>query len=409
MATWTPRSLSIQPALWLDAESVDSSPVSLWPDRSGNDRHAIQPDPGAQPDMVVVSGRKWVSYNGATFNVAPPVFFNKAHFSIFIVFEPNGENQRIIDTRGKGGFGSVQGVQIKSSSSTSDVISVEDGAGLYVSAGNYTADSTTILAATYESGQQIITRYDGSDFVAPLYRDSVSRPGMITDSDDMFIGADIGGSQDQNFQGKIAEIILFYERLDYSQISKIEGYLAHKWGLSYLLDQSHLYRDQPPQTEPTNSQASKVEGVIEISGVPVDRVVRAFSYSSSVHDLDGDLVNVSKSLGHAKSDPITGKYTIDLHSGYSKEVFVVTFDEYGSQFVPNLSLAVGDRVHPATPNGHVYECDGAGTLPATEPVWGTDIQVSQVHGTASLIARPFYRPMVHGPVTPEIVTDDPAP
>jgi hypothetical protein len=151
------------------------------------------------------------------------------------------------------------------------------------------------------------------------------------------------------------------------------------------------------------SNVSKVSGIVQIDGTPAERTVRAFGYSATEHDIDGETVNLSKSLGHSTSDPATGEYTIDLLAGYGSEIFVVAFDDYGDAFTAEQALAVGDRVHPTTPNGHVWETTGAGTLPIDEPTWVVDTETSQLYGTASMIARPFYRPMVHGPITPEVV------
>lgn len=151
-----------------------------------------------------------------------------------------------------------------------------------------------------------------------------------------------------------------------------------------------------------SGQTSKVSGVVQVDGAPAQRTVRAFGYNPTPHSLDGETVNLSKSLGHATSDPSTGEYTIDLLAGYGKRIFVVAFDDYGDDFTADMAVAVGDRVHPTTPNGHVWECTSAGTLPSEEPTWIIDTEAAQLYGTASMIARPFYRPMVHGPVTPEI-------
>lgn len=150
------------------------------------------------------------------------------------------------------------------------------------------------------------------------------------------------------------------------------------------------------------AQTSKVAGVVQIDGIPAQRKVRAFGYNETAHTLDGGAVTLSKSLGHATSNPATGEYTINLLGGYGRDVFVVAFDDYGEGFSPGLALNVGDRIHPTTPNGHVWECTGAGTLPAEEPTWIVDTETSQIYGTAAMIARPFYRPMVHGPVVPEV-------
>src|SRR5690554_5559440 len=154
--------------------------------------------------------------------------------------------------------------------------------------------------------------------------------------------------------------------------------------------------------KPTAASPSKVAGIVQIDGAPAERTVRAFSYESVAHSIDGADVIIAKSLGQATSDPDTGEYTIDLLAGYDRQVFVVAFDDYGADFSPELSMAVGDRVHPSTPNGYVWECAGAGTLPSEEPAWVIDTETAQLYGTASMIAKPFYRPMVHGPVMPEV-------
>lgn len=157
-------------------------------------------------------------------------------------------------------------------------------------------------------------------------------------------------------------------------------------------------------------QASKISGIVQIDGTPVERTVRAFGYEAQTHAIDGNEVTLSRTLGHATSDPATGEYTIDLLAGYADPVFVVAFDDYGADFTSDMVLAVGDRIHPTTPNGHVWECTGAGTLPSEEPMWLVDTETAQLYGTASMIARPFYRPMVHGPVAPEVTeVVEPAP
>jgi hypothetical protein len=150
------------------------------------------------------------------------------------------------------------------------------------------------------------------------------------------------------------------------------------------------------------AQTSKVSGIVQIDGTPAERTVRAFGYSATEHDINGGTVTLSKSLGHSTSNPETGEYTIDLLAGYEQEIFVVAFDDYGDAFTAEQALTAGDRIHPTTPNGHVWETTGAGTLPVEEPTWVVDTENSQLYGTASMIARPFYRPMVHGPIAPDV-------
>lgn len=156
-----------------------------------------------------------------------------------------------------------------------------------------------------------------------------------------------------------------------------------------------------PWSRPDSDIAYKVAGTLNINGAPLERLIKAFSFDRLTFDIDGDPVTQSKPVGQTLSDPSDGSYEIILSDGFPGDVFVVAFDDYGIAFEPDAEVSFGDRIHPSTPNGYVYECDGAGTLPSTEPTWSNDTESSQAVGTASFIARPYYRPMVHGPVSPE--------
>jgi hypothetical protein len=202
--------------------------------------------------------------------------------------------------------------------------------------------------------------------------------------------------------GQLQEIVLLPQVPTLEQRQETEGYLAGKWRLRSKLPADHLFKEAPVLDAGTPSQTSKVSGVVLIDEIPVERTVRAFSYDSVGHIIDGGEVTLSRSLGHSNSDPGTGEYTIDLLAGYGSDVFVVAFDDYGDPFTPEQTLNVGDRIHPTTPNGHVLECTGAGSLPAEEPAWIVDTETAQLYGSASMIARVFYRPMVQGPIEPKV-------
>ena len=160
---------------------------------------------------------------------------------------------------------------------------------------------------------------------------------------------------------------------------------------------------------PASVATSRVAGVVQIDGDPAGRLVRAFTYNSETMTLLNREVRSSRPLGEVNSDPETGAYELTIESGYSEEIFVIAFDDYGKAFTPNLTVSVGHRIHPTTPNGYIWECTGSGTLPSEEPTWVIDTETAQLYGTASMIARPFYRPVVHGPVNPEVIAPDPAP
>lgn len=49
-----------------------------------------------------------------------------------------------------------------------------------------------------------------------------------------------------NYSGTVAEILFFDAVLTTSNRQKVEGYLAHKWGLTSALDAGHPYKTTPP-------------------------------------------------------------------------------------------------------------------------------------------------------------------
>ena len=49
----------------------------------------------------------------------------------------------------------------------------------------------------------------------------------------------------ENFTGEIAEALVFDQEVNSINREKIEGYLAHKWGMSGDLPDLHSYSDDP--------------------------------------------------------------------------------------------------------------------------------------------------------------------
>lgn len=158
-------------------------------------------------------------------------------------------------------------------------------------------------------------------------------------------------------------------------------------------------------TESLETQVSKVSGSLQVDGEPAQRVVRAFSYEAFAHNVDGEDIQAAVSLGDTTSDAATGEYEILLNEGFDQPVFIVAFDDQGQAFEAEAEVQIGDRIRPSDRNGYVYVCTTGGALPVTEPdAWPTETGVSHSIGGATFEALPFRRPMVHGPVTPTIVS-----
>ena len=391
---FTPNDLN--PLLWLDSSDPDtitedeSGAISEWKDKSSFGRHITQSEAAQRP--VYFSG---VDFRN-DFLVFDSVVNVRAAFFITNMIRVSADDNQVCPILG--GSGIPDHYVFVWINDVSYDISI-DGTGEFQGAaaangGDKISGKNIDLGLTDGNKLYPVIWYVewdvGQDF---------SAIGRLQTT---------GGGTYRLF-GQLQEIVLLPQVPTLEQRQETEGYLAGKWRLRSKLPVDHLFKEVPVLDAGTPSQTSKVSGVVLIDEIPVERQVRAFGYDPTTHAIDGETVSQSKSLGHSNSDLATGEYTIDLLAGYGQEIFVVAFDDYGDAFTAEQALTVGDRIHPTTPNGHVLECTGAGSLPAEEPEWIVDTETAQLYGSASMIAKPFYRPMVQGPILPIAVETDPSP
>ena len=100
-------------------------------------------------------------------------------------------------------------------------------------------------------------------------------------------------------------------------------------------------------------------------------------------------------LARAVSDAGNGQYTLEWQ-GYTGQMLITVFDDYGVPHVDGEARGAGERVHPTQYNGYTYRVVQSGTL-GVEPVWPTTADETVWSGTVQLIAVPFYRPVSEGP------------
>lgn len=97
--------------------------------------------------------------------------------------------------------------------------------------------------------------------------------------------------------------------------------------------------------------------------------------------------------------------TLDLKVTTSGVLYALGLDDYGTKFVPNKAVVVGERVRPTTYGGWVYEVTESGALPDTEPAWWAAVgdNPSRPIGTCSVQARRYYQPVAHGPIKVDLI------
>ena len=160
------------------------------------------------------------------------------------------------------------------------------------------------------------------------------------------------------------------------------------WADNFILQDGVVSIDFKSQGEAGGSGELKTfSGSLTQDGQPVSRAVYALA-------IGGD---VPKLLASAVSDA-AGNYSLQWN-GYIGQILVTATDDYGVPFAAEALLSIGARVHPAAPNGYVYEVASAGTLGLTEPAWPAVEGESVTSGQVQLVAKPFYRPKSAGPFT----------
>ena len=297
MALWTPA--LIDTALWLDAADeatliLISNLLAEWRDKSGHERHPDNVTAARRPAVSADgfnSGHRAVNFAGTEKFLELDGGFITDAFSVFLAHSGGAQNERVIDQRGTGSLGAVKGWQIKNYHTSSDVVTADDGGGNY--RGNREEGGTSaarITSTVFPEGGEINFYRNGT-----LYVDRANGGSVPTDVNNtglkIRIGGNAAGGTTQDFTGLLAEVILCDYPVNAEERQKIEGYLAHKWGLAASLPAEHPYKSAAPAY-------GFFHGIItDKDGNPAERRI-------TVLDATGQCVATDT------SDPVTGAYSI---------------------------------------------------------------------------------------------------
>jgi hypothetical protein len=234
----------IQVALWLDASdaatvSASSGVVDQWSDKSGNNRHATGTGT-ARPALTAsgLDGKSVITFDGTddALFITPSFLIQPNVLIVCVVKENNG------------GFGGV----ISSESGTNNqaitlnIVSNRtyeaDYGNRFLPATTSTGASWGVLAATYTPAYTNIafngTVQGTTTGSATLVNDN-SSPAQVIGKYRIFDG---------NFGAiDLAELVVSTSGGEAFERQRLEGYLAHKWGLLSRLPAEHPYKVTPPK------------------------------------------------------------------------------------------------------------------------------------------------------------------
>jgi hypothetical protein len=251
-AGWTPAALSL--TAWYDAGTpsdftLDTGSVSQWNDRSGNSRHMSQSTGSAKPAYASATQNSLnlVTFDGTNDYLAASAlsnFITASTFTIFAVVRHRGtsvgnsdtyNNRAIIaddagyvglHTNGPSGTGSIR-ILAYNWDGTDDSVSHTIG-----------ADNVWSIIAYTHSGGSIESRRNGGAAVSVSSGDTEDIAGILE------LGR--AGVVGLYLEMDLAEVVIMNTAVNSTDRQKLEGYAAHRWGLTADLPSDHPYKSTAP-------------------------------------------------------------------------------------------------------------------------------------------------------------------
>jgi hypothetical protein len=244
---WTPAELTT--ALWLDAKDLssvtkdESNLVSKLNDKSGNMNHAIQTGtkrPTFSNGELTFDGTN--DCMSITDNAGLDI---TKKISIAMVVNPNISLASIGYLLCRNGSSAAENQYALDFNPSSDISNLSlNGSAIDNSGSNsVTPGQLNIIVGTYDKTEAEIFANGLSNGAGAYSTDLTSRSNI-------FLGcrsnAVDGSTQSVFFKGKINEVLIISDDLSTEERQKIEGYLAHKFGIESNLPSNHPYKISSP-------------------------------------------------------------------------------------------------------------------------------------------------------------------
>jgi hypothetical protein len=239
MPAWSPADVAT--TAWYDATDTNTitasgDAVSVWQDKSSNGNHATQSTPANQPATGGdINGRNAIAFDAAGPNHLLTPLEQLTTVSLYVVGD--------YTARGANAYGGYIGA---------NAAGYAENSGLLWRLEDYSTSAIRTYDPVYTFSDSVTNRWvNGSYQATPVFGIAMfshQGTGLPTANHDYFIGSSRGDfSTMWGLDGSIGEIIICPEEHDLATRQKMEGYLAHKWGLATNLPALHPYKDFDPQ------------------------------------------------------------------------------------------------------------------------------------------------------------------
>ena len=290
----------LSPALWLDAADASTitesgGKVSQWDDKSGNNNHATQGTASARfsTGTRTLNGLNVLDGDGTDLMSGSIDYGTSGEFSVFMVAVLDNINNSYDGVFANAGSNNWQFVAA-SNSQFNGAINEAGRTSTTLSGGPFSGPS--IYNAEFDNG--VKTGWiDGTD------RGSVSGGNNITGTQTYRLFSNDGGNNMPD--GAIAEYLIVHD-VSVDTRQKIEGYLAHKWGLAGSLPQDHPYKASAPGK--TGSADVTFTAPASDGGSPIT----SYEVTSSPGGITGTLSGASGGTVNIKGLAIGTPYTFTV-------------------------------------------------------------------------------------------------
>ena len=234
---WLPTQLGSSLKVWLQGNQLTTTPISSWPDASGNGNNAGEA-PGNEPDVAAanLNGMNVAQFTGSNTDLLDITSGAVSGFTegtiFFVAKAASTANMSLPVTRSSGAAFPDQ--------------YNNDGLGA-IATSNFSSTSKTIpdpggttswhIAAFRSKASDWRMRWNGTEIFTTGTNTFEATTGKVR------LGQEYVGSW---FTGHLAEVIIVNSFLTTAEAEQIEGYLAHKWGLTSVLPGGHTYKTNPP-------------------------------------------------------------------------------------------------------------------------------------------------------------------
>ena len=281
----------LSPALWLDAADASTitetgGKVSQWDDKSGNNNHLTQGTDASQPTTGTrtQNGLNVLDFTG---DYLTKVFALNQPYTIFAVVKTDAPSSSLYF------FGNTN--------SSFPYFGTWNGGTWQCYNGGGSLDSSTAPDTSYHLLDAISNGASGE-----LFLDGTSEDAVGGGSLDL-AGFTIGGRNSvSSWNGTIAEIIVIDSDPTDAERQIIEGYLAHKWGLTANLPQGHPYKETVPGK--TGSADVTFTAPASDGGSPIT----SYEVTSSPGGITGTLSGASGGTVNIKGLAIGTPYTFTV-------------------------------------------------------------------------------------------------